>query len=100
MASILEAEVRSKIDREIVSGILWKRLLIGMPLQVDSKPSTYESVGLPKEPINNPGLVSIMAALHPTSTPYLYFLTDKDGKAHYAKTFDEHKINKAKYLKK
>ncbi len=100
MASILEAEVLNKEDREIVSGILWKRLSIGMPLQVDSEPSTYESIGLPERPLNNPGLVSIRAALHPTSTSYLYFLTDKDGNPHYAKTFDEHKANKAKYLNK
>lgn len=100
MASLLEAEVISKEDREIVSGILWKRLAINMPLQVDSEPGTYESVGLPKEPINNPGLVSIEAALRPVSTAYFYFLTDKSGNAHYAKTFDEHKINKAKYLNK
>ena len=100
MASLLEAEVMSKEDREIVSGILWKRLAIDMPLQVDSEPGTYESVGLPKEPINNPGLVSVEAALHPISTTYFYFLTDSSGNAHYAKTFDEHKINKAKYLDK
>lgn len=98
LASLLEAEVMSKEDREIVSGILWKRLSMGMPLQVDSELSTYESVGLPSRPINNPGLVSIEAAIHPTSTAYFYFLTDKDGNPHYAKTFDEHKINKAKYL--
>ncbi len=98
MASLLEAEVKTKEDREIASGILWKRLKLGMPLQVDSHMWTYEFTGLPEIPINNPGLVSIEAAIHPTSTPYLYFLTGKDGNTHYAKTFDEHKINKAKYL--
>lgn len=98
MASLLEAEVKSKTDREIVSGILWKRLSINMPLQVDSELGTYKYTGLPEKPINNPGLISIQAALHPATTPYLYFLTDKDGNAHYSKTFDEHKLKKAKYL--
>ncbi|MBI2674078.1 MAG: endolytic transglycosylase MltG [Candidatus Zambryskibacteria bacterium] len=98
IASLLEAETQTKEDREMASDILWKRLDMGMPLQVDSETSTYKFVGLPKNPINNPGLVSIKAALHPTPTPYLYFLTGKDGKMHYAKTFDEHKKNIAQYL--
>lgn len=98
IASLLEAEANTKEDREMASDILWKRLKLRMPLQVDSETGTYEFVGLPVNPINNPGLVSIEAAIHPTSTPYLYFLTGKDGKMHYAKTFDEHKRNIEKYL--
>lgn len=99
MASLLEAEAKTQLDREIASGILWKRLKLGMPLQVDSEMGTYEFAGLPEKPINSPGLVSIQAAIHPTTTPYLYFLTGKDGNMHYAKTFDEHVINKQKYLR-
>lgn len=98
VASLLEAEAKTKEDREMASDILWKRLKLGMPLQVDSETGTYEIVGLPENPINNPGIVSIEAAIHPTSTPYLYFLTGKEGKMHYAKTFDEHKRNIIKYL--
>ena len=100
MASILEAEVRGVNDRRIVSGILWKRLKINMALQVDSSPETYERPGLPKMPLNNPGLDSITSALRPISSPYLYFLTDKSGKVYYAETFEEHKVNRAKYLNK
>ena len=99
MASLLEAETKTKEDREIVSDILWKRLKLRMPLQVDSDMGTYEFVGLPENPINNPGLVSIDAALHPTSTPYLYFLTGDDGTMHYSRTFDEHVAKKLKYIK-
>ena len=98
MASLIEGETNNQIDREIVSGILWKRLKLGMALQVDVEAKTYEFPGLPEAPINNPGLASIRAAIHPTSTPYLYYLTGKDGKMHYSKTFDEHKANIAKYL--
>ena len=98
MASLLEAEAKTREDREMASDILWKRLKLGMPLQIDSEMGTYEFIGLPENPINNPGIVSIEAAIHPTSTPYLYFLTGKDRKMHYAKTFNEHKENIIKYL--
>lgn len=100
MASLLEAEAKTKEDREMVSDILWKRLKLGMPLQVDSEMWTYEFAGLPKNPINNPGLVSIEAAIHPASTPYLYFLTGDDGKTYYSRTFDEHVAKKLKYIKR
>ena len=99
MASILEREVVSEEDKRIASGILWKRLKLGMPLQVDSDPDTYKHKGFPPEPISNPGLESIETALFPTLSPYLYFLTGDDGATHYAKTFEEHKSNKLKYLK-
>ncbi|OHB04952.1 MAG: hypothetical protein A3B16_00060 [Candidatus Zambryskibacteria bacterium RIFCSPLOWO2_01_FULL_45_43] len=99
MASLLEGEAKEKEEREIASGILWKRLKMGMPLQVDIERTTYEFPGLPEAPINNPGLVSIKAALNPTTSPYLYFLTDNMGKMHYAKSFDEHKTNIDKYLR-
>ncbi len=36
MASLIEKEVKTKEDKELVSGILWKRLLNKMPLQVDA----------------------------------------------------------------
>jgi UPF0755 protein len=99
MASLIEGEANNQADRELVSAILWKRLDMGMALQVDVERSTYEFPGLPEKPINNPGLPSIEAALHPTTTPYLYYLTGTDGKMRYAKTFDEHKLNIEKYLR-
>jgi UPF0755 protein len=121
MASILERETKTPEARRIVSGILWKRIKIGMPLQVDatfsyingkttynltaedlhidSKYNTYEYKGLPPGPICNPGLDSIIATIEPTATSYLYYLSEKDGTMHYAKTFDEHKANKFKYMR-
>lgn len=121
MASLLEKETKLGEDREIVSGILWHRVDIGMALQVDavfgyikgidtyhpsgndleidSAYNTYMHKDLPPGPIGNPGKDALRAALMPKSSPYLYYLSDGDGKVHYAKTFDEHKANKAKYLK-
>jgi UPF0755 protein len=99
MASLIEAEANNQLDREMVSDVLWKRLKVGMPLQVDVEMKTYEFEGLPERPINSPGLLSIQAALHPTTTPYLYYLTGDDGKMHYARNFDAHKANIEKYLR-
>lgn len=99
MASIIEKESKGNADRGIISGILWKRISIGMPLQVDAASSTYEVKGLPEGPIGNPGLEAIKAAIHPQSSPYLYYLHDKYGNIHYAKSFAEHKQNINKYLK-
>lgn len=36
MASLIEKEVVSEEDRSVVSGILWKRVKLGIPLQVDA----------------------------------------------------------------
>jgi UPF0755 protein len=99
MASIIEREAKGDADRGIISGILWNRIAKKMPLQVDSAPETYKTIGLPGAPICNPGLKAIEAAINPVSSPYLYYLHDKDGVIHYALTFAEHKQNKIKYLK-
>lgn len=121
MASIIEKEARTAETRRIIAGILWKRLEIGMPLQIDASfsyingkttvnltlddlkiDSPYNSYlykGLPPTPISNPGLDSIVATITPIKTNYLYFLTDNDGNMHYSITHDEHLLNKQKYLK-
>jgi UPF0755 protein len=98
MASIIEGESKGDIDRGVISGILWKRIKIGMPLQVDAAPETYKTKGLPKSPIGNPGLAAILASIHPQNSPYLYYLHDSSGNIHYAKTFAEHNKNIKKYL--
>ena len=99
MASIIERESKGDADREIISGILWKRIKLDIPLQVDVAPETYKTKGLPKNPIANPGMESIKAAIYPQSSMYLYYLHDKNGGIHYAKIFAEHRQNILKYLK-
>ncbi len=99
LASILEGEAKTKEDMQIVAGILLKRISLNMLLQVDVAKETYKIKGLPKEPLDNPGIISLFAALNPIKTDYLYYLTGKDGTMHYAKTFAEHKQNIKKYLK-
>lgn len=99
MASILEKEAKGKEDIGIISGILWQRIKLGMPLQVDIAPKTYDEAGLPDDPIGNPGLVAIKAALNPVASPYLFYLHDDNGLVHYAVDFSEHRSNIARYLK-
>ena len=99
MASLLEKELKTKEDKEIVSGILWKRLRVGMPLQVDAFMWTYDNYGLPEKPISNPGIESILAALNPKESPYFYYLSTPDGKTIFSKTLEEHNTAKFKYLK-
>lgn len=125
MASILEKEAKSYEDMKIIAGILEKRLNINKKLEVDStlayiycKKSpcnwkvnsndlkknkspynTYLNFGYPPTPISNPGLNSIKASLEPIKSDYLYYLTDKNGKAIFSKTFKEHQKNINKYLK-
>jgi UPF0755 protein len=122
MASILEEEARTTTSRRIIAGILWKRISIGMALQVDaafqyvngkrdsadltlddlkidSPYNTYVYRGFPPTAITNPGLDSLFSAVTPIKTPYLYYLSDKKGEMHYARTFEEHVANKQKYLR-
>jgi len=120
MASLLEKEVKTISEKKIVSGILWKRLSIGMLLQVDSTVlyslgprdrvsyvdtatcspyNTYRHKGLPIGPISNPGIDSIMAAIYPEKSDYLYYLSTKDGQTLFSRTLEEHNIKKEKYLR-
>jgi len=97
MASLLEREVKTKEEKELAAGLLWKRLRAGMPLQVDAAPETYKTRGLPGKPIGNPGLVSITAAVYPKASQYWYYLSTPEGKTIFSKTLEEHNIAKAKY---
>jgi UPF0755 protein len=110
VASMIEKEVPDSDDRRLVSGILYKRLSIDMPLQIDATLpyaqlngelyDTYKYYGLPPGPIGNPGLDATSAALSPKTSTYLYYLSDPEtDKTIFSKTFEEHVANKEKYLK-
>ena len=122
MASLLEKEVPTLKEKKIVSGILWKRLALGMPLQVDatvnyttgkslsavtlediavdSPYNTYKNQGLPLGPIANPGQESLEAAVLPEPSDYWFYLSRQDtGETIFSKTFNEHRIAKARYLR-
>lgn len=121
MASLLEKEVKTYEDKQIVAGILWKRLKSWWPLQVDatltyitgkgsleltkedlktdSPYNTYENYGLPLGPICNPGLDSIKAAVYYKDSPYWFYLTNSIEETIFSKTLEEHGRAKYKYLK-
>jgi UPF0755 protein len=108
-------------ERLLVASVFYNRLKLGMKLESDatvnyvtgktdpsislqdtkinSPYNTYLNFGLPPTPISNPGIGSIMAAIYPSSSDYLYFLNKPDGEAVFAKTLDEQNANKAEYLK-
>ncbi|OGY68142.1 MAG: hypothetical protein A3H63_00320 [Candidatus Harrisonbacteria bacterium RIFCSPLOWO2_02_FULL_45_10c] len=127
IASMIEKEVPEPKDRRIVSGILHKRLNVGMPLQVDatityikcqgsfvtcaapkiarrdisvqSRYNTYLYPGLPPGPISNPGVDAIKASLQPVSSDYWFYLSDPITKRTvFSVTLEEHNDNRAKYL--
>lgn len=119
LASILEKEAKTYEDRQIIAGIYQSRLKLNMFLEscptvlyamgvtkdqlsledlaFVSPYNTYLNKGLPPGPICNPGLESIKAALSPTQSDNLYFLSDKEGNIHYSKTLEEHNTNKQQY---
>ena len=120
MASLLEKEARTLNSKRMIAGILWKRIEINMPLQVDavfpyiigkntyqldledlkvdSPYNTYTNKGLPVGPIANPSLWSLLAAVTPIDSDYLFYLSDEHGNMHYAVDFEQHKHNKQLYL--
>ncbi|MBI3583907.1 MAG: endolytic transglycosylase MltG [Nitrospinae bacterium] len=59
-------------------------------LSIDSPYNTYRYAGLPPGPIANPGKSSIHAAIHPSVSKYIYFVSKNDGSHHFSSTIEEH----------
>ena len=78
----------------------WKRNLSKEDLQISSPYNTYLHPGLPPNPIANPGLDSLQAALNPAKTDYLYYVSDSSGYNHYAADLDGHNANVKEFLGK
>ena len=122
MASIVEKETAVPEERPLVAGVFYNRLTQRMALDTDpsviyaallanryrgtifasdlqySSPyNTYRTAGLPPGPLANPGKDSLLAAMHPSKTDYLYFVSDNQGHHRFARTLDEHQRNVADY---
>lgn len=122
MASIVEKETAVPEERPLVAGVFYNRLAQHMALDTDpsviyaalladryrgtiyasdlkySSPyNTYRNTGLPPGPIANPGKDTLLAAMHPERTDYLYFVSDNQGHHRFSRTLEEHQRNVAEY---
>ena len=121
LASLIEKEGTKLEDRKKISSVFHNRIKENMMLQtdvsvqyalgehkeslslsdleVDSPYNLYQNYGVGPGPYNSPSENSIVAALEPENTEYLYFLADIHTKEiYYAKTYEEHLALKAKYI--
>jgi UPF0755 protein len=120
VASLVEREAKSEMDRPKIAEVIYNRLRLGMPLQVDasieyalpehksqlsfadlkidSPYNTYTHSGLPPTPIANPGRPSLEAALNPSKGDDLYYVYCGNGRHVFAKTLAQHQANVARCL--
>lgn len=118
IASLIEREARDFENMREISGVIWNRLFIDMPLQldaslqyvktenpyeenwwpavrpadkfIDSPFNTYQNKGLPPEPIANPSVEAIVAALNPRVTECLYYFHSATREYYCSQTYEEH----------
>ena len=95
----IDATVQYALGYQIREKTWWKKNLTKNDLEIDSPYNTYKNLGLPPEPICNPGLSSIEAVINAPKTDYFYYISDKSGHLHFAKTLEEHYKNIDKYLR-
>ncbi len=120
LASILELEASKYEDRRKIAGVMYNRLEINMPLQVDvsfvyimdkgtfditredlkhdSPYNTYVHKGLPPGPIGAPSTAALRAAVDPVPSSWLFYLADSSGTTHYSDTYKQHLVKKRRYI--
>ncbi|MFF0383485.1 endolytic transglycosylase MltG [Streptomyces sp. NPDC004286] len=119
VASIVQAEAATKSDMGKVARVVFNRLERGMPLQMDStlnyalKRNTihtsiddtriespynsYQRMGLPPTPIDNPGEDAMRAVTNPPKGDWLYFVTVKPGDTRFTADYTRHLRNVADF---
>lgn len=121
LASIIEKETANGVDRRRIAGVFMNRLRRNMPLQTDPTViyglgaayqgklhkgdlisdtpwNTYTRAGLPPTPICNPGRASLLAAVQPEASKYLYFVSRGDGTSEFSESLPEHNRAVSKYI--
>jgi len=121
VASLIEREAAVDDERPLIASVIFNRLAIGQRLEIDatvqyalgqpgdwwprldgldlraiaSPYNTYAVAGLPAGPIANPGLGSVLAAVSPATTDFLYYRArcDGSGRHAFAVTYEEHLAN-------
>ena len=119
LASLIEKETGLDSEREMISSVFHNRLRKNMRLQtdpaviyaiekfdgnirkrdlkIDSPYNTYRYKGLPPGPIASPGIKSIVAAISPVESNYLYFVSRQNSSHHFSSTLIEHNQAVQKY---
>ncbi|MHC1683289.1 MAG: endolytic transglycosylase MltG [Clostridiaceae bacterium] len=119
IASMVEKEAQVNEERDLISSVIYNRLKINMYLRIDatvlyaigrhkdivtlndvkiaSPYNTYYDEGLPVGPISNPGKNSIVAALNPKSTNYLFYFSKNDGTHFFTSDENVFESEKKKY---
>ncbi|MET9524138.1 endolytic transglycosylase MltG [Streptomyces coeruleorubidus] len=119
IASIVQAESATKADMGKVARVVSNRLERGMPLQmdstinyalsrsavrttasdrrIDSPYNSYQRMGLPPTPIDNPGEEAMRAAVNPPPGDWLYFVTVRPGDTRFTADYAEHQRNVAEF---
>lgn len=122
LASMVEKETGSAVERPLIAGVFRNRLQLGMKLQSDPTVvyglenfsgnitrtdlqtptpfNTYTTSGLPAGPICSPGRQAMLAVLFPAQTKDLYFVSKNDGTHHFSETLAEHNNAVQKYQRK
>ena len=124
LASIIDEETANTAEKPMIAGMYLNRLHQNMPLQadptikfalkqfelkriwqklltIDSPYNTYRNEGLPPGPIKIASIKGIEAVLNHVDHDYLYMCAKEDfsGTHNFARTYQEHLKNAAKYSK-
>jgi len=97
----LKKKMRLQCDPTVIYGLTnFNGDLTKEDLHADTPFNTYRFIGLPPEPIANPGNEAIVAVLYPARVNYLYFVSRNDGTHCFSTTLQEHNRAAGKYQKR
>ena len=94
--------MRLQTDPTVIYGVTEGKGVLGRGLRQSelrrATPwNTYVIEGLPPTPIANPGLDSLIAAVNPEDSKFVFFVADGTGGHAFAETLAEHNRNVAKW---